>query len=102
MAAFRGSFTHELRGSVDLEARQEVDGHWLCVARIGSKRFEERTYGELWGLTLQQVCQQALDTSRIDTSPPRSPLVKRVHPPVTPPRRRAIRSMMSSPPDDAA
>jgi hypothetical protein len=103
MAAFRGTLTHELRGAVDLEARQEADGHWVCVARIGAKRFEERTYGELWGLTLQQVCQQALDTSPIEASPPRSLLVKRAAPPPTPPRRRPIRSIASNPsPDDAA
>ena len=97
MAAFRGTFTHELRGSVDLEARQEADGHWLCIARIGSKRFEQRTFGEMWGIVLQQVCQQALDSPAIDASPPRSPLVKRAAPPVTPPRRRAIRSTAITP-----
>ena len=101
MAAFRGTFTHELRGSVDLEARQEADGHWVGVARIGAKRFEERTYGELWGLTAQKVCQQALDSPAIDTSPPRSPLVKRTVPPLTPPRRRPIRSISSPPPETA-
>jgi hypothetical protein len=100
MAALRGTFTHETRGAVDLEARQEADGHWVCIARIGSKRFEERTYGELWGLTLQQVCAQALDTSRIEASPPRSPLVKRPAPP-PPPRRRAIRSVSNPSPDAA-
>jgi hypothetical protein len=99
MAAFRGTFTHELRGSVDLEARQETDGHWVCIARIGSKRFEERTFGEMWGIVLQQVCQQALDAPAIDASPLRSPLVKRAAPPVTPPRRRAIRSAVNPPPE---
>jgi hypothetical protein len=98
MAAFRGVLTHELRGSVDLEARQEADGHWVCIARIGAKRFEERTYGELWGVTLQQVCQQALDSSPIEASLPRSPLVKRPHQPPTQPRRRAIRSIAASNP----
>jgi hypothetical protein len=97
MAAFRGVFTHELRGSVDLEARQEADGHWICIARIGSKRFEERTFGELWGIVLQQVCQQALDSPAIDTSLPRSPLVKRVVPPPPQPRRKAIRSIAITP-----
>ena len=101
MAAFRGTFTHELRGSVDLEARQEADGHWVGVARIGAKRFEERTFGEMWGIVLQQVCQQALDSPAIDASPPRSPLVKRPAPPVTSPRRRAIRSVSNPPPDAA-
>jgi hypothetical protein len=100
MAAFRGTFTHELRGSVDLEARQEADGHWICIARIGSKRFEERTFGEMWGIVLQQVNQQALDSPAIDASPPRSPLVKRSPPPATPPRRRPIRSIVSNPPPD--
>ena len=97
MAAFRGTFTHELRGSVDLEARQEADGHWVGVARIGAKRFEERTFDEMWGIVLQQVCQQALDSPAIDASPPRSPLVKRAAPPVTPPRRRPIRSIAATP-----
>jgi hypothetical protein len=99
MAAFRGTFTHELRGSVDLEARQEADGHWICVARIGAKRFEENTYGEMWAIVLQQVCQQALDSPAIDRSPPRSPLVKRAAPPLTPPRRRPIRSVINPPPE---
>jgi len=97
MAAFRGTFTHELRGTVELEARQEADGHWLCVARIGSKRFELSTFGDLWGMTLQQVTQSALDSPPFETSP-RSKLEKRTHPPVTPPRRRAIRSIVSNPP----
>jgi hypothetical protein len=97
MAAFRGTFTHELRGSVDLEARQEADGHWVGVARIGSKRFEERTFGEMWGIVLQQVCQQALDSPAIDASPPRSPLVKRTAPPAAPSRRRPIRSTAITP-----
>ena len=97
MAAFRGTFTHELRGSVDLEARQEDDGHWVCIARIGSKRFEEKTFGELWGVILQKVTQQALDSPPIDASPPRLPLVKRTAPPLTQPRRRAVRSTVITP-----
>jgi len=99
MAALRATFTHELRGSVDLEARQEADGHWICIARIGSKRFEERTFGEMWGVVLQQVNQQALDSSSIEASSPRFPLVKRTAPPVTPPRRRPIRSVINPPPE---
>jgi hypothetical protein len=97
MAAFRGTFTHETRGSVDLEARQEADGHWVCIARIGAKRFEERTFGEMWGVILQKVNQSALDSPAIDASPPRSPLVKRTAPPAAPPRRRAIRSTAITP-----
>ena len=98
MAAFRGTLTHELRGSVELEARQE-GSRWICVARIGDKRFEQETFGELWGLILQKVTQQALDSPRIDASPSRSPLVKRTPPPVTQPRRRAIRSVINPPPE---
>jgi hypothetical protein len=97
MAAFRGTFTHETRGTVDLEARQEDDGHWLCIARIGGKRFEQSTFGEMWGIILQQVNQQALDSPPIEASPPRFRLEKRTHPPVTPPRRRPIRSIVSNP-----
>lgn len=100
MAAFRGTFTHETRGTVELEARQEDDGHWVCVARIGAQRFEASTFGELSGLIVQQVTQQALDSPPIEASPSRFRLEKRTHPPVTQPRRRAIRSIaISSPPE---
>lgn len=92
---FRGQFLHETRGTVDLECRQEGE-RWVCVARIGSKRFEQATYGELWGLCVQQVCQQALDSPAIDPSP-HSPLVKRTAPPLTQPRRRAFRSTAIAP-----
>jgi hypothetical protein len=97
MAAFRGTFTHETRGSVELEGRQEDDGHWVCIARIGNQRFEQKTYGELWGVVLQAVNQQALDSPPIEASPPRFKLEKRVRAPVTPPRRRAIRSTAITP-----
>jgi len=96
VARFRGSYTHETRGTVDLEAWQE-NGRWICIARIGAKRFELATDGALWGLILQQVNQQALDSPPIEAMP-RSKLEKRVHPPVTqPPRRRAIRSTAITP-----
>jgi hypothetical protein len=98
MAAFRGTFTHETRGIVELEARQEDDGHWVCIARTGSKRFEEKTFGELWGVILQQVNQQALDSPPIDTLP-RTRLEKRTPPPVSQPPRRAIRSVINPPPE---
>ena len=98
MATFRGTFTHETRGTVDLEAWQE-NGRWVCIARIGAKRFELATDGGLWGLILQQVNQQALDSSSIEASSPRFPLVKRTAPPVTPPRRRPIRSVINPPPE---
>jgi hypothetical protein len=98
MAAFHGTFTHEIRGSVELEARQEDDGHWVCVARIGSKRFEEKTFGQLWGLIIQQVNQQALDSPPFEATP-RTRLQKRVAPPVTQPRRRAIRSVINPSPE---
>jgi hypothetical protein len=52
MARFRGTYTHETRGTVDLEAWQE-NGRWICIARIGAKRFELATDGGLWGLILQ-------------------------------------------------
>jgi hypothetical protein len=96
MAALRGTFTHELRGTVDLEA-WPLNGQWICVARLGGKRFEQATHGEMWGVALQQVVQQALDAPAID-SLPRTKLEKRTPPPVTPPRRRAIRSVINPPP----
>jgi hypothetical protein len=99
MARFRGTYTHETRGTVDLEAWQE-NGHWICIARIGAKRFELATDGGLWGLILQQVNQQALDSPPFEASP-RSKLEKRVHLPVMQPRRRTIRSILPEPPDAA-
>ena len=99
MATFRGTFTHETRGTVDLEAWQE-NGRWICIARIGAKRFELATDGGLWGVPLQQVCQQALDSPPIEMMP-RSKLEKRVRPPVMQPRRRTIRSSLPAPPDAA-
>jgi hypothetical protein len=96
MARFRGSYTHETRGTVDLEAWQE-NGRWICIARIGAKRFELATDGGLWGVPLQQVCQQALDSPPIEMMP-RSKLEKRTPAPVAPPpRRRAIRSTAITP-----
>jgi hypothetical protein len=98
MARLRASYTHETRGTVDLEAWQE-NGRWICVARIGAKRFELATDGGLWGLILQQVNQQALDSPPIEMMP-RSKLEKRaVPPPLTPPRRRPIRSIVATTPE---
>ena len=100
MARFRGAYTHETRGTVDLEAWQE-NGRWVCIARIGSKRFELATDGGIWGLILQQVNQQALDSPPIEMLP-RSKLEKRVAPPpLTQPRRRPIRSISSPSPETA-
>ena len=99
MARLRASYTHETRGTVDLEAWQE-NGRWICVARIGAKRFELATDGGLWGVPLQQVCQQALDSPPIEAMP-RSKLERRAAPPpLTPPRRRPIRSIVSNPPPE--
>jgi hypothetical protein len=95
MARLRGTYTHETRGTVDLEAWQE-NGRWICIARIGAKRFELATDGGIWGLILQQVNQQALDSPPIEMMP-RSKLEKRVHAPVVQPRRRAIRSTAITP-----
>jgi hypothetical protein len=88
---FRGQRFHATRGPVELEAWQD-ERQVVCVARIGSKRFELATNEYLWGVTVQQVAQQALDSPLIEALPPRSKLEKRTAPPVIPPRRRPIRS----------
>jgi hypothetical protein len=93
---FRGQRFHATRGPVELEAWQD-ERQVVCIARLGSKRFELATNEYLWGVTVQQVAQQALDNPLIEASPPRK-LEKRIAPPVTPPRRRAIRSIVSNPP----
>ena len=92
----RTQFMHPTRGAFDVEYRQEGERR-ICIARIGSKRFEEATDGDLWGLTFQKVVHMALDSPPFEASP-HSKLEKRTHPPVTPPRRRAIRSVSNPPP----
>jgi hypothetical protein len=95
MEPFRGTFSHSTRGNIDVQMWQEGERS-ICVVLIGARRFEQSTDSELWGQLFQEVYRQAVDSPAIEAMP-RSKLVKRVAPPVTPPRRRVIRSISSPP-----